>query len=99
MNGFIVLIVILFLFFGTAIIEELLWGMTIESLRFGAFACYGLQIGCVAIVLGGILGQLKLTGVNALGGKGSAVKQMVFILTLLPMMIPGGPFFIPWYTP
>ncbi len=89
----------LFLFFGTAIIEELLWGMTIESLRFGAFACYGLQIGCVAIVLGGILGQLKLTGVNALGGKGSAVKQMVFILTLLPMMLPGGPFFIPWYTP
>jgi hypothetical protein len=81
------------------IIEELLWGMTIDSLRFGLGVCYGLQVVCSAIVILGILGQLKLTGVNALGGKGGAVKQMVFILTLLPMMIPGGPFFVPWYTP
>jgi hypothetical protein len=92
-------IIFLFLLFGTMIIEELLWGMTIDSLRFGLGVCYGLQVVCSAIVILGILGQLKLTGVNALGGKGGAVKQMVFILTLLPMMIPGGPFFVPWYTP
>lgn len=92
-------IIFLFLLFGTMIIEELLWGMTIESLRFGLGVCYGLQVVCSAIVILGILGQLKITGVHALGGKGGAVKQMVFILTILPMFIPGGPFFIPWYTP
>jgi hypothetical protein len=92
-------ILFLILFFGTAIIEELLWGLTIDSLRFGAYACYGAQLFFSALVIIGMLGQFKITGLNALGGKGAAVKQILFILAMLPMLIPGGPFFIPSYTP
>ncbi len=92
-------ILFLFLFFGTAIIEELLWGLTLESLRFGAYLCYGAQLFFSALVIIGMLGQFKITGLDALGGKGAAVKQMLFILAIFPMIVPGGPFFIPSYTP